>query len=171
MSATASPAPPSVRPVTLDPIDRQLLAELRANARVSNAALGRAVGLTAPAVVERVRRLEAAGVITGYHAALDAEAVGFGLTVFLSISLEHHGAAAVGAFTHAIRAIDEVVECHQVTGRPDFLVKVVARDVDHYKAVLMTRLSDVPGIDRVESHVVLQTYKDDDVPLARRAST
>jgi DNA-binding Lrp family transcriptional regulator len=52
-----------------------------------------------------------------------------------------------------------------VTGRPDFLAKVVARDVEHYKAVLMTRLSDVPGIDRVESHVVLQTYKDDDLPV------
>ena len=155
------------RPVVLDAIDEQLVQELRANARVSNAALGRAVGLTPPAVVERVRRLETAGVITGYHAAIDGEAVGFGLTVFLSISLEHHGAPAVAAFTRAMAAIDEVVECHQVTGRPDFFAKVVARDVEHYKAVLMTRLSDVPGIDRVESHVVLQTYKDDDLPLAR----
>jgi Lrp/AsnC family leucine-responsive transcriptional regulator len=152
---------------TLDAIDERLLTELRANARVSNAALGRIVGLTPPAVVERMRRLESAGVITGYHAAIDGEAIGFGLTVFLSISLEHHGAAAVDAFTTAMDRVDEVVECHQVTGRPDFLVKVVARDVEHYKAVLLTRLSDVPGIDRVESHVVLQTYKDDDLPLRR----
>jgi Lrp/AsnC family leucine-responsive transcriptional regulator len=155
------------RPFALDTIDQQLLAEVRANARVSNAALGRVVGLTPPAVLERLRRLEAAGVIRGYRAEIDAEAIGFGLTVFLSISLEHHGAAAVAAFTSAMDGIDEVVECHQVTGRPDFFAKVVARDVDHYKAVLMTRLSDVPGIDRVESHVVLQTYKDDDLPLAR----
>jgi Lrp/AsnC family leucine-responsive transcriptional regulator len=151
----------------LDAIDERLLAELRANARVSNAALGRIVGLTPPAVVERMRRLESAGVITGYHAAIDGEAIGFGLTVILSISLEHHGAAAVDSFTKAIDLVDEVVECHQVTGRPDFFVKVVARDVEHYKAVLLTRLSDVPGIDRVESHVVLQTFKDGDLPLAR----
>jgi Lrp/AsnC family leucine-responsive transcriptional regulator len=151
----------------LDAVDAQLVSALRANARVSNAALGRIVGLTPPAVVERMRRLETAGVITGYHAAIDGEAIGFGLTVFLSISLEHHGADSVDAFTNAMDGIDEVLECHQVTGRPDFFVKVVARDVEHYKAVLMTRLSDVPGIDRVESHVVLQTYKDDDLPLAR----
>jgi len=162
MSALSAPVS---RPVTLDAVDLQLLRELRANARVSNAALGRVVGLSAPAVVDRLRRLETAGVITGYRATVDGEAVGFGLTVFLSISLEHHGASAVDAFTDAIERIDEVVECHQVTGRPDFLAKVVARDVDHYKAVLMTRLSDVPGIDRVESHVVLQTYKDDDLPV------
>ncbi len=157
----------TTRRFTLDAIDHQLLAALRANARVSNAALGRAVGLTPPAVLERLRRLEAAGVIRGYRADIDPEAIGYGLTVFLSISLEHHGAPAVDAFTRAMERIDEVVECHQVTGRPDFFAKVVARDVEHYKAVLMTRLSDVPGIDRVESHVVLQTYKDDDVPLAR----
>jgi Lrp/AsnC family leucine-responsive transcriptional regulator len=167
MTAPAATGGPPARPIALDSIDEQLVRELRANARVSNAALGRAVGLTPPAVVERVRRLETAGVITGYHAAIDGEAVGFGLTVFLSISLEHHGAHAVDAFTTAMAGIDEVVECHQVTGRPDFFAKVVARDVEHYKAVLMTRLSDVPGIDRVESHVVLQTYKDDDLPLAR----
>jgi Lrp/AsnC family transcriptional regulator, leucine-responsive regulatory protein len=155
------------RPFALDTIDHQLLTAVRENARVSNAALGRIVGLTPPAVLERLRRLEAAGVIRGYHAAIDADAIGFGLTVFLSISLEHHGAAAVTAFTRAMDTVDEVVECHQVTGRPDFFAKVVARDVEHYKAVLMTRLSDVPGIDRVESHVVLQTYKDDDLPLAR----
>jgi Lrp/AsnC family leucine-responsive transcriptional regulator len=170
--STAPTAPTAqAAPVTLDAIDEQLLAHLRANARVSNAALGRAVGLTAPAVVDRIRRLETGGVVTGYHAAVDGEAIGFGLTVFLSISLEHHGAAAVDAFTRAIATIDDVVECHQVTGRPDFLVKVVTRDVDHYKAVLMTRLSDVPGIERVESHVVLQTYKDDDLPLPRRDET
>jgi Lrp/AsnC family leucine-responsive transcriptional regulator len=167
MSAPATTGGTAPRPIALDAIDEQLVRELRANARVSNAALGRAVGLTPPAVVERVRRLETAGVITGYHAAIDGEAVGFGLTVYLSISLEHHGAPAVDAFTTAMAAIDEVVECHQVTGRPDFFAKVVARDVEHYKAVLMTRLSDVPGIDRVESHVVLQTYKDDDLPPAR----
>jgi Lrp/AsnC family transcriptional regulator, leucine-responsive regulatory protein len=164
-SSTAGAGAP--RAVSLDVIDERLLTELRANARVSNAALGRIVGLTPPAVVERLRRLEAAGVITGYHAAIDREAVGFGLTVFLSISLQHHGAAAVDAFTDAMQGVDEVVERHQVTGRPDFFVKVVARDVEHYKAVLMTRLSDVPGIERVESHVVLQTYKDDDLPVAR----
>jgi Lrp/AsnC family leucine-responsive transcriptional regulator len=153
--------------MNIDSIDHELLGALRENARVSNAALGRIVGLTPPAVLERLRRLESAGVIRGYHAAVDGEAIGYGLTVFLSISLEHHGATAVDAFTRAMDAIDEVVECHQVTGRPDFFAKVVARDVEHYKAVLMTRLSDVPGIDRVETHVVLQTYKDDDLPLAR----
>jgi DNA-binding Lrp family transcriptional regulator len=168
MMSSSSQAPPGApRAVALDAIDEQLLTELRANARVSNAALGRVVGLTPPAVVERLRRLEAAGVITGYHASIDRETLGFGLIVFLSISLEHHGAASVDAFTDAMQRVDEVVECHQVTGRPDFFAKVVARDVEHYKAVLMTRLSDVPGIERVESHVVLQTYKDDDLPVAR----
>jgi len=146
----------------LDRVDRVLLTRLQEQGRITHAALAREVGLSAPSVQERIRRLEAAGVIRGYRAEVDAAALGQGLLVVVAITLDHHGEERVSAFRQAIERLDEVVECLYVTGASDFLVKVRVRDVDHYQRWLMTRLSQVPGIERVESSVVLATFKDDD---------
>lgn len=151
-----------IRRRRLDEVDRRLLSLLRSDARRTNAALARDVGMTAPAVADRLRRLEREGVITGYRVGLDAEALGYGFPVFLAVTLEHHGMETVQAFVDAIAKLPEVVEIHQVTGGPDFFVKVVARDVDSYRELLMRQLAEVPGIDRVHSHIVLDTLKDDE---------
>jgi Lrp/AsnC family transcriptional regulator, leucine-responsive regulatory protein len=163
--AHRSPAPPA-RPPALDETDRRICALVQQDARRSTPGIGKEVGLSAPAVAERVRRLEAAGVIRGYHARLDPEQLGYGLSVLLAVGISSHAASAVAAFTEAVAAIPEILECHHTTGRADFILKVVARDVQHYKAVLLTQVASLPGVHRVESSVVLTTYKDtDDVPL------
>ncbi|CAN5200404.1 transcriptional regulator DadR [soil metagenome] len=144
----------------LDEIDRQILRLLQDNARVSNAAVARAVGLTPPATLERTRRLEQAGIILGYHAALAPEPLGVGMTVVLLIRLATHGREAVHAFRAAIADVEAVTECHYLTGSADFLLKVRVADVAHYRQLLEDDISGLPGIHHVESAVVLETFKD-----------
>lgn len=157
------------RSPALDDVDLTLLRLLQADGRMTNAALARAVGMTAPAILERVRRLEEAGVIRDYRARLDPARVGLGLTVLLAVTLEHHGERAVLDFAAAIDDVPEVVECHHTTGRADFMLKVVARDVEHYRRLVMHDLDELPGVERVESIVVLETTKDSgSVPLTEQ---
>lgn len=145
----------------LDEIDLQILALLQDNARLSNAAVARAVGLTPPATLERTRRLEEAGIIRGYHAELDAEALGLGMTVLLLVRLDHHGREAVHAFRQAIQNVGAVSECHYLTGTADFLLKIRVADVTGYRRLLEEEVSRLPGLQHVESSVVLETFKDD----------
>lgn len=145
----------------LDRIDRQILALLQNDARMSNAAVAREVGLTPPATLERTRRLEEAGIIRGYHADLDPPSLGYGMTVVLLIRLGHHGREAVHAFRDAITEVAAVTECHYLTGTADFLLKVRAADVADYRQLLETDISGLPGLAHVESAVVLETFKDD----------
>jgi Lrp/AsnC family leucine-responsive transcriptional regulator len=145
----------------LDAIDRRILALLQDDARRPNAAIAREVGLTPPAVLERIRRLEAAGVIRGHHAELSAEALGYGMTVLLLIRLADHSRTGVDAFRSAVTAVDAVTECHYLTGTADFLLKVRVTDVAGYRALLESDISRLPGLQHVESAVVLETLKDD----------
>lgn len=147
-------------PPRLDDIDRQILSLLQDNARLSNAAVAREVGLTPPATLERTRRLEESGVIRGYAADLDPVPLGYGMTVVLLIRLEHHGRDAVHAFRNAIAEVNAVSECHYLTGTADFLLKVRVADVAGYRDLLETEISGLPGIQHVESAVVLETFKD-----------
>lgn len=149
------------RSKALDAVDRRLLALLQADGRMSNAALAREVGLTPSAVLERVRRLEADGYVLGYRATLDPERLGYGLTVLVSISLDHHDRDSVHAFADAIAAIPEVVECAYVTGTADFRLRIRARDVADYRRLLETTISALPRLRHVESSVVLEVLKDD----------
>ncbi len=150
-----------VRGPRLDRIDRQILGLLQDDARMSNAAVARAVGLTPPATLERTRRLEESGIIRGYHADLDPPSLGYGMTVVLLIQLGHHGREAVHAFRDAIAAVSAVTECHYLTGTADFLLKIRAGDVTDYRELLETDISGLPGLAHVESAVVLETFKDD----------
>ncbi|WP_370327722.1 Lrp/AsnC family transcriptional regulator [Euzebya sp.] len=155
---TPDPAP---RPPRLDEIDRRILALLQDDARLSNAAVAREVGLTPPATMERTRRLEDAGLIRGYHADLDPEPLGHGMAVILLIRLDHHGRESVHAFRDAIAGVDQVAECHYLTGTADFLLKVRVADVNGYRRLLEEQISGLPGLAHVESAVVLETFKDD----------
>lgn len=145
----------------MDATDRRIVAILQAHGRTTNAALARAIGLTASSTLERVRRLEDAGVIRGYHADVDPEAVGLGMTVILLVRLDHHGREAVHAFRDAVRQVDEVAECHYLTGSADFMLKIRVADVADYRRLLEQRISGLPGLAHVESAVVLETFKDD----------
>lgn len=117
----------------LDDVSWRLLGELQEHARLTYSELGRRVGLTPPAVAERIRRLEEAGIITGYRVTLNPEKVGFPLTAFIRISLVDGKCAHFSAVT---RELPEVVECHHVTGEDDYVLKVVVPSVRHLEAFL-----------------------------------
>jgi Lrp/AsnC family leucine-responsive transcriptional regulator len=117
----------------LDPTNRRLLAELQADARISNAELGRRVGLSSPAVAERVRRLEQDGVIRGYHAEIDPRRVGLSLSVLIRVRPAPRQLAAVAELA---RQSEEVVECQRVTGDDCFVLTAHVQDVEHMEAVI-----------------------------------
>lgn len=151
-----TPRPPDP---TLDAVDQRILQLLQQDARVPNAELARRVGLTATPTLERVRRLEREGVIRGYHASVDPERLGRGLTVLASVTLAMHDAPAVDAFLRAIDALPEVMECHHMTGEADFLLKVLAADTRGYERLLRESLTQLPGVRKIRTSVVLSTPK------------
>ncbi|HKT48832.1 MAG TPA: Lrp/AsnC family transcriptional regulator [Candidatus Angelobacter sp.] len=117
----------------LDPIGWRLLHELQVNGRLSYAELGRRVGLTTPAVVERVKRMEEAGIIVGYHADLDPMKVGMPISAFIRMSVVGDVFAKI---TAVIRACPEVVECHRGTGADSFIMRAHVRSVEHLESLI-----------------------------------
>jgi len=144
----------------LDAIDVAILDELQRDGRVPNVALARAVGLSATPCVERVRALEAAGIITGCSANLDAEQLGLGLLVFIEIAIDRTSEHAFGAFREAMLAIPQVEECHMVAGGFDYLLKVRVQDMAAYRAFLGDVLSKVAGIRETRSYAVMERVKE-----------
>lgn len=140
--------------VPLDAIDRELLEVLQRDCKTPLAALGKRVGLSAPAVMERVRKLESAGVITGYHAAVDARRVGLDVTAFVGLSINYP--KDVEGFLSRIAERPEVLECHHVTGGHTLLLKVKTRDTASLEQVI-SFLRSVEGVTRTETMVVLST--------------
>jgi Lrp/AsnC family leucine-responsive transcriptional regulator len=142
----------------VDTIDIKAVERLQVAGRESWATLGVALGMTGPAAADRVRRLEADGVIRGYAALVDPEAVGAGLTAFVSVTLERPGNRA--AFLRRVARLTAIQECHHVAGDYDYLLKVRCAgtaDLDH---LLTDELKAVPGIVRTRTTVVLRTLKE-----------
>lgn len=138
----------------MDSVDRRLVAELRRNGRATFAELARVVGLSSPAVHDRVRRLEADGVITGYHAAVSPAAVGLGVSALVSIYQRER--AEQDEVAEALRAVREIEDCWFVAGDEAFIVKVRAADVDALEHVLGV-LRRTPGVARTRTTVVLSS--------------
>ncbi len=145
--------------MSLDAVDRRLLALLQREGRAPVARLAEAVGLSAPPVHERLRRLERARVITRYAALLDPEPLGFGMTVYVAVTLALHREGAVRKFREAVQAVPEILECHHTTGTADFLLRVVVRDAAAYEHLVLNTLTRLPGVERLNSSVVLSTMK------------
>ena len=141
--------------IDLDEIDRKLLRALSQDAAQSAGALGRRLGLSQPATWRRVRRLEQTGVIAGRRLRLDAEALGFGVTVFLGVKLARKGQASLADFERAVTAIPEVQSVEHVLGLYDFRLRVVARDLPDFERVLRRRIMTLPGAGEVEAKVLL----------------
>ena len=116
-----------------DPIDHHILAELQANARVAFAELGRRVGLSTPAVIERVRRMEEAGVILRYAAAVDPAKVGLPVRAFIKITV---AGDKLQEFSHRSQRIPEILECHRVTGSESYIIQVAVRDLRHLEVTI-----------------------------------
>ena len=151
---------------TLDSIDRRLLAELQDEGRVTNVDLARRVGLTAPPCLRRVRALEEAGVIRGYHADLDASSLGFTITVFAMVSLKSQAEEDLRAFENHIKALPEVRECHMLNGEIDFILKIVSKDLQSFQEFLTIKLTPAPNVASVKTSLTIRTAKNEPgVPL------
>src|ERR687886_1346840 len=144
----------------LDEVDRQILAELQADGRMTNVELARRVGLSAPPCLRRVRRLEEERVIRGYHADLDPVALGYEITFFALVGLESQKEAVLTAFEARMRAWPEVRECHMIRGGGDFLLRLVARDTAHENA-LTARLTGAEHVARVQTLQTIRTARDE----------
>lgn len=143
----------------LDTIDRQLLCALQANARLTTSDLAQATGLSQSPCWRRIRRLEETGLIAGYQARLDRRKLGYGVVAFVSVTIDHQNKERNTLFVEAVNAIPEVVMFHAVTGTADFLLMVVAEDLDTYSTLLQQKLHRLPGAQQVQTNVSLREFK------------
>jgi len=143
----------------LDPIDRQMLAELQDDGRITNVELAARVGLTAPPCLRRVRALEEAGVIRGYHADLDPAKLGYAITVFALVSLKSQAEEALRGFEEHMKSLPEVRECHMLNGEIDFILKIVARDLQSFQEFLTGKLTPAPNVASVKTSLTIRTAK------------
>lgn len=141
--------------ITFDEVDTKLLRALTRDATQSAGALGRRLGLSQPATWRRIKRLEKAGVIRGKQLRLDAEKLGFGVTVFLGVKLALRGRVSLEDFERAVTAIPEVQTVEHVLGLYDYRLRVVARDLADFERVLRRRIMTLPGAGDVEANVLL----------------
>jgi Lrp/AsnC family transcriptional regulator, leucine-responsive regulatory protein len=143
----------------MDRLDDAILSHLQADGRLTNADLAARVRLSPSACLRRVRALEAAGVIAGYHAVVDPAAIERGFQVLVYTTLTMRNRDTIAAFEDAVVALDEVVECHRMFGDPDYVIRIAVRDVDAYERFLIDTFADLPGMARMTSQFAMKTIK------------
>ncbi len=144
----------------LDRIDRNIVAALSRDARLSMAELGRKVGLSKTPVMARVRRLEREGFIRGYAAIVDRERMGQGHIAFVQVKLSDTRSAALDAFNKAALSVPEIEQCHMIASSFDYLLKVRTKDIAAYRRVLGERISALPHVAQTSTYVAMETVKD-----------
>jgi DNA-binding Lrp family transcriptional regulator len=149
--------------IKLDSIDKKILEILQTNSNITNAQLAQEIGLSPAPTLERVKKLETGGVIKSYHAVIDTTSVGMGVNTFVMVTLKGHNKENIEKFMKAIRKIDEVVECHHVTGQADFILKIVAIDIPAYQNLMLEKVSNIEVVDNMQTMVILSTFKDSKV--------
>ncbi len=145
----------------LDAIDRKILAELQADGRMTNVELARRVGISAPPCLRRVRTLEDAGYINGYHADINARELGFEVQVFAMVRLVSQAEADLVAFENRCRAWPLVRECHMLNGEIDFILKCVAPDLSTFQRFLTRELTAADNVASVKTSLVIRCAKDE----------
>jgi DNA-binding Lrp family transcriptional regulator len=143
--------------VKLDRIDINILAQLQKNGRITNINLAKAVALSPSPCLLRVKRLEEAGYITSYNARIDLAKLGETITVFTEVTLSDHHREDFVKFESSIRTIDEVIECHLVSGGYDYLVRFIARGVAHYQQIIESILERDIGVAKYFSYIVIKS--------------
>lgn len=144
----------------LDRIDRNILAALGRDGRLSMAELAGKVGLSKTPVQARVRKLEKDGIIRGYAAVIDREKIGEGHIAFVQVKLSDTRSMALDAFNKAVRAVSEIEQCHMMAASFDYLLKVRTRDIASYRRVLGERISALPHVAQTSTFVAMETVKD-----------
>lgn len=148
-----------MRHVKLDKIDRRILRDLQDDGRMTNVELARRAGISAPPCLRRVRALEEAGLIRGYHADINAEALGYGVTIFAQVGLASQAEPDLKAFEGLVATWPEVREANMLAGETDFLLKIVAIDWDSYQRFLTTKLTAAPNVNHVKSALAIRISK------------
>lgn len=143
----------------VDSKDRQIIRALQRDGRMTNQDLAEAVNLSPSPCLRRVRNLEASGVIRGYSADVDAAAYGMAITVFVRIRLERHNETDVQSFEGKVRRMDEVLECHVLTGAMDYQLRVLVPDLEAYESFIRNRIHPIGGIASIDTSFVYGTVK------------
>ena len=142
-----------------DDFDLRILAALQRDGRMTNVALSEVVALSPSQCARRLERLEKIGAIRGYGAFLDPEALGFGITALVTVTLEKHARANIKEFRELVQLRPEIVECLAITGDGDFQLRIVARDLASFSRFLMDVVIPMPGVATTRSHIVLEQVK------------
>ena len=150
-----------MRRAKLDKIDRKILRDLQANGRVTNVDLAKNAGISAPPCLRRVRALEDNGFIKGYHAKLDSVSLGYNVKVYAQVKLASQAEAELSKFEAQVKAWPMVRECHMLAGEVDFILKIVARDWDHYQSFLTNHLTSFPSVTTVKSSMIIRSGKEE----------
>ncbi len=145
----------------MDAIDRKIVDTLQQNGRITNVELARMNDLAPSSMLARVRRLEERGIITGYRAVLDPKALGYTVMAIVMINLDQHQAGSIAAFEERVRSIPEVKMGYHITGRYDYMLQVVVRDIDHLGELIKHTLAGIPGLERQETFLMFSAIKDD----------
>ncbi len=143
----------------LDQTDIKILQILQKDGRITNAKLAAQVGISPPSMLERVRKLEASGIINNYAALLDRKKIGYSLMAIIIVSLSLHQVSSLKRVVEKLAELEDVQECYQLTGDVDFLLKVATKDMDSYTDFVNHKLSGIPGIQNIKTSFVLDTIK------------
>jgi Lrp/AsnC family leucine-responsive transcriptional regulator len=149
--------------IKLDSTDRKILEILQSNAKITNANLATKIGLSPAPTLERVKKLENSGVIKSYHAMLDTDTVGLGVSTFVMVSLKGHNKDNIDKFIQNIEEIEEIIECHHITGSGDFILKIISADISSYQRLMLEKVSNIDVVDNMQSMVILSTFKNSKV--------
>jgi DNA-binding Lrp family transcriptional regulator len=147
--------------MAMDRIDETILRQLSKNGRIANATLAERVGLSASACLRRVQELERRGIIKGYRAVLNPDALGTGFVAYVTVGLSSHTKNAQEGFERAMRARSEVRECHNITGAFEYLLRVETADLPAYKRFHTDHLGTQPNVAQITTHVVMGSPKDE----------
>ncbi len=143
----------------MDSTEREILNHLQTDGRMSNVELAEKIGLSESPTFRRVRHLEQEGLISGYAALVDQRLLGLAVTAFVQVTMEKQPDAATESFHAAVADESHIIECHAMSGANDYLMKVVARSIDHFSEICMERILKFPGVHHIESSFSLKRIK------------
>jgi len=144
----------------LDSVDRQILHDLQEDGRTTNVELAKNAGISAPPCLRRVRALEDAGIIRGYHADIEPEALGYSVVIFAFVGLNSQAESDLQDFENMVSEWGNVRECHMLMGETDFLLKIVAHDWDDFQRFLTSKLTPAPNVSHVKTALAIRSKKD-----------
>lgn len=143
----------------IDQVDKKILDILQQDARITNLELANRIGISPPATLERVKRLEKNGVIKKYVALVDPAKISKGTFALVSVALMIHQIPSIDSFTKQINKLDEVLECYHITGSDDFMLKVAVENIEKYEQFILQKLTKIKGVSKVTTNIVLSTVK------------